>query len=69
MAKEGKMQEYNQKHIGRRVKKMEAAGRRRRRSKRRYIDAVEEDMRTAGMKIKDTGDGVRWKEKIRCSDH
>ena len=49
---------------------MELPGRRRRgRPKRRYLDAVEEDMQALGVRVEDTKKRSKWKEVIRCGDH
>ena len=48
---------------------MEPPGRRRRgRPKRRYVDAVKEDMQVVGVRVEDTENRVKWKTVIRCGD-
>ena len=53
--------------IGRRM--LELPGRRRRgRPKRRFMDAVKEDMQVVGVRVEDTEDRVKWKTVIRCGN-
>ena len=48
---------------------MELPGKRKRgRPKRRYIDALVEDMKAAGVQEIDTQDRTKWKQSIRCGD-
>ena len=45
---------------------MELPGRRPRgRQKRRFMDAVKEDMQVAGVRVEDTENRVKWKTMIR----
>ena len=56
-------------YIGRRMLEMELPGKRRKgRPKRRYMDAVREDMRVVGVTEEDAEDRTRWKRMIRCGD-
>ena len=55
--------------IGRRMLEMELPGRRRRgRPKRRYMDAVKEDMQVVGVRVEDTENRVKWKAVICCGN-
>ena len=55
--------------IGRRMLEMELPGRRPRcRPKRRYMDAVKEDMPVVGVRVEDTKNRVKWKMVIRCGN-
>ena len=48
---------------------MELPGRRQRdRPKRRYMDAVKEDMQVVGVRIEDTENRVKWKTVICCGN-
>ena len=48
---------------------MELPGRRRRgRPKRRYIDAVKEDMQIVGVRVEDTKNRLKWKMVIHCGN-
>ena len=65
----GHVQRREDDHIGRRMLRMEPPGRRKRgRPKRRYMDAVKEDMRVAGVGEEDVRDRLRWRRMIRCGD-
>ena len=56
-------------HIGRRMLEMELPGRRSRgRLKRRYMDAVKEDMQVVGVRVEDTKNRLKWKTVIHCGD-
>ena len=56
-------------YVGRRMLEMELPGKRRKgRPKRRYMDAVKEDMRAVGVTEEDAEDRGRWKQMIRCGD-
>ena len=55
--------------IGRRMLDMELPGRRQRgRPKRRYKDAVKEDMQVVSVRVEDTKNRVKWKTVIPCGD-
>ena len=63
------MKRREEENVGRRVLEMAIPGRRKQgRPKRRWIDAVMEDMREAGVEELDTGNRRRWKESTRCGD-
>ena len=48
---------------------MELPGTRRRgRPKRRFIDAVTEDMQIVGVRVEETENRVKWKTVIHCGD-
>ena len=48
--------------------RLELPGRRSRgRPKRRFVDAVKEDMKLVGVREEDAGDRVRWRWMIHCS--
>ena len=56
-------------YVGQKVLKMELPGKRKRgRPKRRYMDALVEDMKAAGVKEMDTQDRMKWRQSIRCGD-
>ena len=58
-------QEYE--NVGRKMMEMELPGKRRRgRPKRRFLDAVKEDMREVGVKETDVEDRKMWRMMIRC---
>ena len=49
--------------------RMELPGRRKRgRPKRKFMDAVKEDMRIAGVTDNIVWDRLEWRKKIRCGD-
>jgi len=51
--------------VGRRMLEMELPGRRQRgRPKRRYMDAVREDMQIVGIRVEDAENRERWKSMI-----
>lgn len=65
----GHVQRREEDYIGRRMLEMEPPGRRKRgRPKRRFMDAVEEDMRVAGVRREDAVDRSMWRRRIRCGD-
>ena len=65
----GHMQRREEGHIRRGMLMMEPPGRRRRgRPKRRYMDAIREDLRVAGVREEDVMDRQRWRQVIRCGD-
>ena len=56
-------------YIGRRMLRMELPGKRKRgRPKRRFMDAVKEDMAEVEVTEEDTVDRINWRRKIRCGD-
>ena len=56
-------------YVGKRVLRMDLPGRRPRgRPKRRFMDAIKEDMRTADVNEDETQDRKRWRELTRCGD-
>ena len=56
-------------YVGQRVLKMELPGKRKRgRPKRRYMDALVEDMRAVGAQEVDTQDRIKWRQIIHCGD-
>ena len=56
-------------YIGRRMLGMELPGRRPRgQPKRRFMDAMKEDMKLAGVREEIAEDRARWKQMIRCDD-
>ena len=56
-------------YVGQKVLKMELPGKRKRgRPKRRYMDALVEDMKAVGVKEMDTQDRIKWRQSIRCGD-
>ena len=56
-------------YVGQRVLKMELPGKRKKgRPKRRYMDALKEDMKAAGVQEMDTQDRMKWRHSIRCGD-
>lgn len=56
-------------YIGKRMLKMELPGKRKRgRPKRRFMDAVREDMQVVGTIEEDAEERIRWKRMIRCGD-
>ncbi|KAF7659468.1 hypothetical protein LDENG_00297190 [Lucifuga dentata] len=49
--------------------RLELPGRRPRgRPKRRFMDAVKEDMKLVGVREEEAEDRVRWRQMIRCGD-
>ncbi|XP_065642491.1 uncharacterized protein LOC136074118 [Hydra vulgaris] len=63
------VQRRQESYIGRKVLGMELSDKRRRgRPKRRFMDAVVEDMRVAGVSVEGTHDRARWRSLIRCGD-
>ena len=62
----GHVRRKDDRYIGRRMLRMELSGKRKRgRPKRRFMDAVKEDM---AEEEEDTKDRNNWKWKIRCGD-
>ena len=69
--REGRLRWYvmrrDQEYVGRKMMEMELPGKRRRgRSKRRFLDAVKEDMEEVGAKETDVEDRTAWIKMIRC---
>ena len=65
----GHMMRREEEYIGKRMLRMELPGRRKRgRPKRRFMDAVKEDMRVAGVTDDVVWDRLEWRRKIRCGD-
>ena len=63
------MQRRDSRDIGRRMLEMELPGRRRRgRPKRRYMDAVKEDMQVVGVRVEGTENRLKWKTTNRCGN-
>ena len=63
------MQRRDSRYTGRRRLEMELPGRRRRgRPKRRFMDAVKEDMQVVGVRLEDTKNRSKWKAVIRCGN-
>ena len=63
----GHVMRRDQEYVGRKMMEMELPGKRRRgRPKRRFLDAVKEDMREVGMKETDVEDRKMWRMMIRC---
>ena len=62
----GHVQRRDSGYIDRRMIEMKLPSRRRRgRPKRRYMDAVKEDMQVVGVRLEDTENRVKWKTMIR----
>ena len=56
-------------YIGQRMLRMGLPGRRKRgRPKRRFLDAVREDMKAVGLTEEDAGDRLKWKQMFCCGD-
>ena len=63
----GHVMRRDQEYVGRKMMEMELPGKRRRgRPKRRFLDAVKEDMREVGVKETDVEDRKIWRMMIRC---
>ena len=63
------MQRRDRGYFDRRMLEMELPGRRRRGwTKRRYMNAVKEDMQVVGVRIEDTENMVKWKSVICCGN-
>ena len=57
----------DQEYVGRKMMEMELPGKRRRgRPKRRFLDAIKEDMQEVGVKETDVEDRKMWRMMIRC---
>ena len=60
---------YGVQNISRRMMRLELPSRRPgRRPKRRFMDAVTEDMKLVGVRKKEADDRVRWRQMIHCGD-
>ena len=55
------MRRREESYVRRRVMEMEMPV-------RRWMDNIMEDMKEFELKEKDTGDRVKWRERIRCGD-
>ena len=63
----GHIMRRGREYVGRRVMKMELSGKRKRgRPKRRFLDAVKEDIRKVGTKETDIENRTLWRNIIRC---
>ena len=63
----GHVMRRDQEYVGRKMMEMELPGKRRRgRPKRRFLDAVKEDMQEVGVKETDVEDRKMWRMTIRC---
>ena len=63
----GHVMRRDQEYVGRKMMKMELPGKRKRgRPKKRFLDAVKEDMREVGVKETDVKDRKMWRMMIRC---
>ena len=63
----GHVMRRDQEYVGRKMMEMESPGKRRRgRPKRRFLDAVKEDMQEVGVKETDVEDRKMWRIMIRC---
>ena len=63
----GHVMRRDQEYVGRKITEMELPGKRRRgRPKRRFLDAVKEDMEEVGVKETDVKDRKMWRMMIRC---
>lgn len=65
----GHVSRTDEDYIGRRVLKMEPpAQRKNSRSKRRYMNAVVDGRKTAGVQEMETQDMMKWRRSIHCGD-
>ena len=63
----GHVMSRDQEYVGRKMMEMELPGKKRRgRPKRRFLDAVKEDMREVGVKEMDVEDRKMWRMMICC---
>ena len=63
----GHVMKRDQEYVGRKMMEMELPGKRKRkRSKRRFLDVVKEDMREVGAKETDIEDRKIWRMMIHC---
>ena len=74
-AKENRLRWYEhvrrrkESYVGRRAMEMEMPGKRRRgKPVRRWMDNITEDMKEFELKEKNTGDRVKWRERIHCGN-
>ena len=59
----------DEEYVGRKMLEMDLPGRRRRgRPKRRFMDAVKEDMQMMGAVEEEVQDRAKWRRVIRCGD-
>ncbi|KAK4309959.1 hypothetical protein Pmani_018426 [Petrolisthes manimaculis] len=65
----GHVQRRDREYVGRWMLEMELPDKRKRgRPKRRFMDAVTEDMREVGVMEEDARNRPKWKQVIRCGD-
>ncbi len=65
----GHVRRREEEYVGNRMLDKALPGRRRRgRPKRRFMDAVKEDMQVVGVTEEDVADRTRWRKTIRCGD-
>ena len=65
----GHVRRRDEEYVGRKMLEMDLPGRRRRgRPKRRFMDAVKEDMQMMGAVEEEVQDRARWRRVIRCGD-
>ena len=65
----GHMQRSHSGYTSRRMLEMELPGRRRRdRPKRRFMDAVKEDMQVVEVRVEHTKNRLKWKAVTRCGN-
>ena len=63
----GQVMRRDQEYVGRKMLEMKLPGKRRRgRPKKRFLDAVKEDMREVSVKETDVEDRKMWRMMIRC---
>ena len=65
----GHVRRRDEEYVGRKMLEMDLPGwRRRGRPKRRFMDAVKEDMQMMGAVEEEVQDRARWRPVIRCGD-